>query len=80
MSGTILDGEDGYETESDPTPTQDEAPAAGATKRKRRVSMGKIFVSTPGSHAEIIVLQGYDFGFEGKQKAEGIVHPTAFPG
>ena len=39
MSWMILDSdEDGYETESDPTPILDEAQTAGTAKRKREVS------------------------------------------
>ena len=39
MGWVVLDpDEDGYETESDPTPTLDEAPTAGIAKRKREVS------------------------------------------
>jgi len=70
---TLDSEESGYETESDPTPTLDEAPTAGTAKRKREVSTDRIFAPVPGSHTEIIVLQGHGFRVESNQKAEGIV-------
>ena len=73
MSWMILDSdEDGYETESDPTPTLGEAPTVEIAKRKREVSTSRIFALAPGSRTETIVLQDYNFRIESKQKAEGI--------
>lgn len=65
--------EDGYETKSDPTPTLEEAPTVRTAKRKREVSMNRVFALAPGSHTEIIVLQDCGFRVESNQKAEGIV-------
>jgi len=70
----IYDSEEGgYETESDPTPTLEEAPTVGMAKRKREVSTNRVFAPAPGSHTEIIALQDCGFRVEGDQKAEGIV-------
>jgi len=65
--------EDGYETESDPTPILDETPTAGTTKRKREVSIRRICAPASSLRAEIIISQDYSFRIESKQKAEGIV-------
>jgi len=73
MSTTYVDESSQEEasdgSESDPTPISSE-PTVQPTKRRRRVSTSQVSTSL---RAEIILLQGYSFRIESKQKAEGIV-------
>ena len=62
--GTMDSDEDGYETESDPTPILDKALTTGTTKRKHEVSTSQTYAPASSSRTEIIVLKDCSFRIE----------------
>jgi hypothetical protein len=72
-SSVYLEDDSDYRSEDDSAPlASDEGPTAGATKRKREVGLNQTS-NDPVSRVETILMQGYVFGIEREQKAEGLI-------